>query len=110
MSETKTKQLFDLGQCCATPGAIQLMQDAWGDAWHVRMTLLFARHASGDWSDPGVLGNEDRKANDDAVRDGDRILSAYLVGPQKAKLWIITEAVGDDGKRASSCLLLSSEY
>jgi hypothetical protein len=36
--------------------------------------LLEARHATGDWGDTHL---EDARANDDAVRDGDHILSSY---------------------------------
>ena len=40
---------------------------------------------------------------------GSRLLSAYRT-LRGEKLWIITEAVGEDGRRASSCLLLPEEY
>lgn len=54
-------------------------------------------------------GDEDRALNDSALLDGSRLLSAYetRVG---AKFWIITEAEGDDGKRASTCCLLPDDY
>ncbi|MHB1422633.1 MAG: DUF7192 family protein [Gemmataceae bacterium] len=45
----------------------------------------------------------------DAVRDGSRILSAYRT-LQGEKLWIITEAEGDDGRRGSTCILLPEKY
>jgi hypothetical protein len=58
-----------------------------------------------------------------ALRDGSRIMSVYrLVSPEKLKatprakrselptVWSITEAVGDDGRRASTCLLLPQDY
>jgi hypothetical protein len=58
--------------------------------------ICLRRHASGDW---GVVGKDDAKANDDAVTEGDRILSAYPIDPSKPcaghganTLWIITEA------------------
>ena len=41
--------------------------------------------------------------------DGSRILSAYRT-LKGVKIWIITEAVGDDGRRASTCLLLPDKY
>ena len=41
--------------------------------------------------------------------DGSRILSAFRL-KTGVKVWVLTEAVGDDGKRASTCLLLPEEY
>jgi hypothetical protein len=61
---------------------------------------------TGDWGD---LDDEDRSLNDAAVRDGSRILSAYQTRKGE-RLWIITEAADDQGRRPSSCLLLPSEY
>lgn len=87
---------LSLGQVVATAGAIGALQDAGMTA----MPLL-VRHASGDWGD---LDDEDRQANDDAVRDGARVLSAYHL-PTGVKLWIITEA-----DRSVTTLLLPSEY
>ncbi len=47
--------------------------------------------------------------NDLALVDGSRIMSAYktLLGE---KIWIITEATGDDGHRAATTILLPDEY
>jgi hypothetical protein len=64
------------------------------------------RHAAGDWGD---LGAEDKAANERALRDGSRLFSKYHTNRDEA-IWIITEAVGDDGKRASTCVLLPDEY
>lgn len=58
------------------------------------------RHASGDW---GNLCPEDTLANDDAVRNGDRLLSAYGKGDQR--FWIITE-----GDRSVTTVLLPEDY
>jgi hypothetical protein len=92
--------LFSLGQIVATPGALELL------AKHdVDPSTLLSRHVRGD-SD---LCKSDRQANDAALLDGSRIFSAYVVG--RDKVWVITEAVGaDDVTRASSCILLPSEY
>ena len=92
---------FDLGQVVATPGAIQALEDANQSA-----AELITRHINGDW---GEVDQEDRQANEDAIKDGSRILSAYVLSSGE-KLWIITEAQDDDGKRASTCLLLPDEY
>lgn len=67
------------------------------------MTLL-ARHAFGDWGD---LCEDDCEANEQAVALGGRVLSSYEVGvgPNAAKVWVITEA-----DRSSTCCLLAEEY
>lgn len=41
----------------------------------------------GDW---GELSNEDRESNEEAIRHGERLLSAYL-DPFGTRYWIITE-------------------
>lgn len=92
---------FDLGQMIATPGALEALASAGQEPLY-----FLERHARGDW---GEVGDEDGRLNDESVRDGSRILSAYhtLHGD---KLWIITEAAADDGRRASTCILLPDEY
>jgi hypothetical protein len=88
--------LFPLGQIVATPGALEALTDA-----RQSPVEFLARHARGDW---GEVCAEDKALNDEAVKDGSRILSAYRtkVG---VKLWVITEA-----DRSSTCLLLPDEY
>lgn len=46
------------------------------------------RHLAGDW---GELSAEDRQANDQALVEGTRILSAYQAA-NGTKFWIITDA------------------
>jgi hypothetical protein len=87
---------FSLGSLVATPAALRAMLMSGVDP----QTLLL-RHVSGDWGD---LGEDDRKANDAAVLDGTRILSAYALGAGR-KVWLITEA-----DRSASTFLLPSEY
>jgi len=41
--------------------------------------------------------------------DGGRLLSAYVL-PSGISIWVITEAASDDGRRASTCILLPEEY
>lgn len=63
--------------------------------------LYLQRHLNGDWGD---LCDEDRRANDDALKHGDRLFSSYQVTPD-LKLWIITE-----WDRSVTTLLLPDEY
>jgi hypothetical protein len=90
------RPLFRLGKLVATPGALEALAKAGQQPWQ-----LLLRHVQGDWGD---LDDEDRRLNDEALRDGSRILSAYTL-KTGVKLWIITEA-----DRSSTCLLLPDEY
>lgn len=96
------KPLFRFGQVVATPGAI----DATTDEYRI---ACLERHLNGDW---GHCCDEDKATNDDAVKFGNRILSAYPLDPEKPckgfgdnTLWIITEA-----DRSVTTFLLPSEY
>ena len=93
---------FSTGQVVATPGALKSLEEI-----GVEPLTLLQRHVSGDWGD---VCKDDARANDRALIEGSRIFSAYVFGP--VKIWLITEALNDDGegKRASTCLLLPSEY
>ena len=96
-----TEIKFDLSQIVATPGALEALRQA-----GQQPSEFLDRHAQGDWGD---LDQDDRRLNDEALIDGSRILSAYTTKEGK-RIWIITEAAGDDGKRASTCILLPENY
>lgn len=85
---------FELGRVVATPGALSLFASG------VNPTDLLARHHGGDW---GNLGVSDLKANEYALKHGERLFSAYEM--PAGKVWVITEA-----DRSSTCVLLPSEY
>jgi len=89
-------QILQLGQVVATPGAVEALNAAEQTASH-----FLNRHLSGDWGD---LCDEDRQLNDEATRNGSRVLSSYTLSTGQ-KMWIITEA-----DRSSTCLLLPCEY
>jgi len=95
------KPLFQLGQVVATPGALGALEKAGQTPWE-----LVAQHIQGQW---GVVDAEDAQSNNDAVKDGSRILSVYLL-KNGVKVWIITEAADDDGNREATTLLLPDEY
>ena len=95
MIETR-KPLFSLGQIVATPGALAALEEA-----NQSPSEFVIRHVRGEW---GSVDEHDRQANDDALQDGSRILSAYVL-TSGVKIWIITEA-----DRSSSCCLLPEEY
>lgn len=87
--------LFCPGQLVATPGAISFLGSK-----TVTPLALVARHVHGDW---GNLSADDRKANDEAILNGSRIFSAYLI--TGIKLYVITES-----DRSYTTVLLASEY
>jgi len=92
----KTRPLFPLGQCVATPGALAALEEAG------QMPVAFLdRHILGDWGeiDPG-----DKGANEQALQDDARIFSVYHTS-KGVTLWVITEA-----DRSSTCILLPDEY
>jgi hypothetical protein len=94
--------LFDLGRIVATPGALAALEREGEDP-----TTYLARHASGDWGD---IPEEDRQANQSALEDGSRILSAYTL-PGGTRLWIITDAEIDaQHHRQATTFLLPEEY
>ncbi len=88
--------LFRLGQIVATPGALAALELA-GDSY----SQFLDRHVRGDWGD---VGEEDAKANDLALQEGDRILSVYT-STKGTRLWLITES-----DRSATTLLLPEEY
>jgi hypothetical protein len=91
---TRGVPLFPLGQLVATPGAIAALS-------HADIQTALNRHLTGDWGD---LCAEDKQSNDDALRLGNRLFSAYH-GENGTKFWIITE-----WDRSLTTLLLPSEY
>ena len=99
--ETKNEVRFNLGQIVATPGALEAL-----DRTNTTGLKLLRRHATGDW---GMVCEEDKQANEMALQTGARLLSAYFL-PDETKLWIITEAADDSGKRAATTLLLPEDY
>ena len=99
---TNSKPKFDLGQLLSTPGALEALQESGQSPME-----FIARHMKGDWGDE--LCEEDKMLNDQALVDGSRLLSAYKTRKGE-KLWVITEAVDDNGHRAATTILLPSEY
>jgi hypothetical protein len=91
-----TDPLFELGRTVATPGALAALEEAQESA----LTYL-TRHHHGDWGD---LTYGDIRANESAIKHGERILSAYHL-KTGVKIYVITEA-----DRSSTCVLLPSDY
>ena len=100
-SRTRSIRL-PLGHVVATPGALEVVRDHGLD-----VVGLLHRHRSGDW---GTVSDHDARANDLALQNGARVLSAYDLPSSGGRapggrLWIITEA-----DRSATTVLLPSEY
>jgi hypothetical protein len=91
---TDNRIRFQPGTIVATVGATMIADN------HAILELL-RRHLSGDW---GELSEEDKKANEHAVKFGDRILSSYKTESGE-KLWLITER-----DRSQTTVLTPGEY
>jgi len=88
--------LFKLGMVVATPGALLALHSAGQFPAHV-----LQRHANGSW---GELDCDDKRANEAALRDGDRILSKYTT-THGISLYVITEA-----DRSQTTICRTDEY
>jgi hypothetical protein len=91
---------FQFGRLLATPDALKAIEASGKSA-----ADFLARHAAGDWGD---VDAEDAAANEAALLDGSRLLSVYHAG--SVKLYIITEACDDEGRRSATTILLADEY
>jgi hypothetical protein len=100
--QVTVKSRFHPGQVVATPGAIEAIK-ASGQSPEV----FLGAHLDGFWG--GDLCEEDRLLNEEALIDGSRLLSAYST-LRGERLYVISEAADDDGRRAATTLLLPSEY
>lgn len=93
--ETKENR-FHPGRIGSTPGAI--LAFALSDT---SIKAILTRHLQGDWGD---VVEDDKKANDEALYCGGRLVSAYDL-PGSDQVWVITEA-----DRSSTTFLLPDEY
>lgn len=96
-----TTAKFHPGRVVATPGFLDALAESGQDA-----AFFLDMHLQGCW---GEIGPDDWRMNDHALLDGSRLLSVYRT-LKGVEIWVITEAAGDDGQRASTCGCLPSEY
>lgn len=90
---------FDLGKTVVTRGVNDTIADDKQFAIFVVNSLK--RHVNGDWGD---LCDEDKKTNNYAVRNGERILSKYNFNGD-VSIYIITE-----WDRSYTTILFPEEY
>ncbi len=102
IEQAKRRAKFHPGHIVATPGALEAIR-ASGQS----PEIFLDAHLEGYWG--GELDEEDRQLNDEALIDGSRLLSAYRT-LRGEKLWIITEAADDFGRRYSTTILRPEDY
>ncbi len=91
---TNNTKLLPVGRVVVTACANEVLI-------HEDIISAIKRHQTGDWGD---VCKADWKANDNARKLGERILSAYT-STSGDKFWIITEA-----DRSYTTILLSRDY
>jgi len=89
-----TTPKFALGQTVITANANAVLPE-------LDVVLALQRHHSGDWGD---VDDHDRQMNDDALRNGDRLVSIYK-SVRDQKFYIITE-----WDRSVTTVLLPEDY
>jgi hypothetical protein len=112
---TKRAVKFPLGQVVMTCGVAAAIEEAdekgQGGAYRAAVAEALARHESGDW---GIMPDEGKAENEDALKHGNRLMSAYLIWqdatgthgtPEGTKVWIITEY-----DRSVTTVLFPDEY
>jgi hypothetical protein len=82
-------------------GRLMMTSNARSVLSHEDVLVALGRHVRGDW---GELDPDDRAANDRALVDDGRLLSAYR-GSDGRKFWIITE-----WDRSATTVLLPEDY
>jgi hypothetical protein len=90
---TATSVRFQLGQIVATSNAVATLTAA-------DIAEGLQRHARGDW---GNVCPSDAELNNEALKQGDRLLSSY--GEGSNRFWIITES-----DRSVTTVLLPEDY
>lgn len=94
---------FTSNKLVATAGVLNELEERKEDR---EMPAFIERHFKGDW---GTMCEEDKQLNEESLGDGNRLMSQYET-ESGLRIWIITEAVGPDGKRSVTTVLLPSEY
>jgi len=83
------------------PGRLMITRNAKDVLSRVEVNAAIKRHLQGDWGD---VCPSDWQLNEDALKQGGRLLSVYHT-QDKVKFWIITEA-----DYSATTVLLPSDY
>ena len=91
---------FELGQTVVTAAVDARMKEDKGFDVFVKGSL--GRYVKCDWGD---TCEEDKQTNEDALRNGERLLAVYTRKKTNETIWIITE-----WDRSVTTILFPSEY
>ena len=91
-----TESKFHLGEIISTTHSFEHCEKN-----RFALFSYLARHANGDWGD---VCEEDWKSNDEALKNGERLLSEYKL-PDGRRIWIISE-----WNRSATTLLFPEDY
>ena len=94
VADTKIRKYVSLGKVVMTAYAREVLSGP-------DIISALSRHKRGDW---GEISEADKKANNDALKHGNRILSAYT-GVDGDKFWVLTEA-----DRSYTTIMLPDDY
>ena len=99
------EKTFEIGQVVATRAVWELIDQ--NEEFNAFVSGCLSRYILYDWGD---TCKEDWKSNDDAVKNGERVLAVYNVPDEieeiyEAQLWIITE-----WDRSVTTLLFPGDY
>lgn len=89
---------FETGKVCMTSGIDRAINEE--KHYYKELINCFEKYLTGDWGD---LCEEDKKLNEDAIINNERILGAYPTS--KGRIYIITER-----DRSYTTILFVSEY
>lgn len=95
---------FETGRIVMTRGIYDKIygRDQFDDAFNTFVHKSMERYMSGDW---GELCDEDKEQNEQALKDGDRLMGSYENKERGWKIWIITE-----WDRSVTTILFPDEY
>lgn len=89
--------MFELGLLLVTNGINDKLESV---RFSNEITAALHRFTHADW---GEMEQEDIEANNEALRNGERLFAAYKTS--EGKIWIITEA-----DRSATTILFPDEY
>lgn len=91
---------FKIGTLVATRGVAGKMEN--NAKFRIFVQNSIDSFKDGNWGD---ICEEDKETNDDAVKNGERIIAVYIYPDDGTKIWIITE-----WDRNTTTVLFPSEY
>lgn len=96
----KAKTKFELGEIVVTRGIDDRMKR--DPTFNRFVQVSLNRYIQCDWGD---MKTEDKNSNNEALKEGNRLLAVYILPNTDVKIWIITE-----WDRSVTTILFPDEY